>query len=351
MVSPMRASEGEGGRRVTVLQPPLPTELQVEVTGACNLACRMCLVRYRRKLGRAEGAMCFHTFKGLVDDLPALEKLTLQGLGEPLLAPDLIRMVEYAAARGIRVGFNTNATLLTSKRAERLVTAGLDWLHVSLDGASAATYESIRDGSRLEVVRRNVVRLVEVMRRLGAERPRLSLVFVAMRRNVQELPDIVTLAAEWGVGRLYVQNLSHLFADTDPAGSYREIRDFAEAEALWRAPELERAKRIFAQARGLARELRVELRLPRLAEPPPQPREAGTPGCHWPFSSAYVTHDAKVQPCCMVMGADRAVLGEVGETPFSKVWSGERYERFRAALLTDAPPEVCRGCSLYRGLF
>lgn len=27
--------------------PPLPRELQIEVTGACNLACRMCLVRYR----------------------------------------------------------------------------------------------------------------------------------------------------------------------------------------------------------------------------------------------------------------------------------------------------------------
>src|SRR3712207_7006949 len=58
-------------------------------------------------------------------------KLTLQGLGEPLLAPDFFEMVEYATARGIRTGFNTNGTFLTRQAAERLVRAGVDWLHVS----------------------------------------------------------------------------------------------------------------------------------------------------------------------------------------------------------------------------
>lgn len=91
--------------------------------------------------------MCFHTFKELVDAVPRLERLTLQGLGEPLLAPDLFHMLEYAAERGIRAGFNTNGTLLTRPISERLVALGVDWLHVSLDGATAETYEGIRDGS------------------------------------------------------------------------------------------------------------------------------------------------------------------------------------------------------------
>jgi radical SAM protein with 4Fe4S-binding SPASM domain len=334
---------------VSAVEPPLPTELQVEVTGACNLACKMCLVRYRPKLGKAEGAMCFHTFKRLVDELPALEKVTLQGLGEPLLAPDLVRMVEYAGKRAIRIGFNTNGTLLTREKSERLVTAGLDWLNVSVDGATAATYESIRDGSDFARVRMNVIDLVDVMRARRAERPTVSLVFVAMRRNVRELPDLVRLAARWGVGRLYVQNLSHSFSDTDPSGSYREIREFAAREALW-AETNEEGERLFDEARTVAREVGVELRLPRLVEPPTH-RALGSPGCHWPFSAAYVTHDAKVQPCCMVMGADRAVLGDAERDGFAAVWEGDAYKSFRAALLTDEPPEVCRGCSLYRRVF
>jgi MoaA/NifB/PqqE/SkfB family radical SAM enzyme len=330
--------------------PPLPRELQVEVTGACNLACRMCLVRYRPKLGKSEGAMCFHTFKELVDQLPDLEKLTLQGLGEPLLAPDLFRMVEYAAARGIRIGFNTNGTLLTAVRSRRLVEAGLSWLHVSLDGATAATYERIRDGSSFARVRQNILDLVSVMRDRGGDRPLLSLVFVAMRRNVHELPELVRLSAEWGVPRVWVQNLSHSFSDTDPAGAYREIRDFAAEEALWMGRDAE-VDAFFAEAQSVASTSGVQLRLPRLERPASAPRAPGEPGCGWPFTSAYVTHDARVQPCCMVMGADRAVLGEVGESGFPRIWRGERYRAFRAALLTDQPPDVCSGCSLYRGTF
>ena len=333
----------------TSLTPPLPTELQVEVTGACNLACQMCLVRYRPKLGKAQGAMCFHTFKRIVDDVPTLEKLTLQGLGEPLLAPDFFRMLEYAAERGIRMGFNTNGTLLTRPKARRLVELGVDWLHVSVDGATAATYESIRDGSDFARVRENVIGLVEEIRAENAERPDVMLVFVAMRRNIGELPALVRLAADWGVGRLWVQNLSHSFSDTDPSGSYREIRDFAAAEALWAEPDAE-AERLLDESRAIADDLGVELRLPRLAQPE-RTWAAGTPGCHWPFGSAYVTHDGNVQPCCMVMGADRAILGNVERDAFSAVWHDTPYTEFRADLLGDEPPDVCQGCSLYRRLF
>jgi radical SAM protein with 4Fe4S-binding SPASM domain len=335
------------GVRTLDAPPPLPRELQVEVTGACNLKCRMCLVRYRPALDRTEGSLTFERFAGIVEALPALEKVTLQGLGEPLLAPDLFRMIAYAAGRGVRVGFNTNATLLTRRMAERLVDGGLDWLHVSLDGATASTYESIRAGARFDVVRRHVAGLVDVMRERAAVRPRLSLVFVAMRRNVHELPDLVRLAAEWGVPTVRVQNLSHSFSDTDPAGSYREIRDFTAAEALW---EERAVQRVFEDAQRQAHALGVALRLPALEEAPVA-RAPGQPGCDWPWQSAYVRHDGRVQPCCMVMGADRAILGDAATDGMAAVWQGEPYQAFRRALTAGAPPDVCRGCSMYRGIF
>jgi radical SAM protein with 4Fe4S-binding SPASM domain len=286
-------------------------------------------------------------FQRLVDALPALSTVTLQGLGEPLLAPDLFEMVAYATARGCRVGFNTNATLLTRRRAERLVDAGLAWLHVSLDGATAATYEAIRDGARFETVVANLRGLVEVRRARGVEHPDVAVVFVAMRRNVAELPALVRLVADCGVRRVRVQNLSHSFSDTDPAGSYREIRDFAASEALWKDPR--RAADVFAAAREDAERVGVDLRLPRLEDA--SPPAAGAPGCDWPWSSAYVTHTGRVQPCCMLMGGDRAVLGDLAERSFADIWHGDAYRDFRSALLSRRPPEVCRGCSMYRGVF
>src|SRR5438093_7138189 len=93
--------------------PPLPTELQLEVTSACNLRCAMCLVRYRPPVNKVEGALPIQVFDQLLADLPRLQAITLQGLGEPLLHPRLLEMVRRCHERGIRVGFNSNATLLS----------------------------------------------------------------------------------------------------------------------------------------------------------------------------------------------------------------------------------------------
>src|SRR4051795_12119448 len=128
-------------------RPELPQHLQVEVSGACNLRCRMCLVRYAPAVGRREGALAYEDFLALVDSVPGLRRLTLQGLGEPLLSPHLLDMIAHATARGIHVGFNSNGVLLSASVAEALVAAGTGHVHISLDGATAATYEDVRHGT------------------------------------------------------------------------------------------------------------------------------------------------------------------------------------------------------------
>jgi MoaA/NifB/PqqE/SkfB family radical SAM enzyme len=332
---------------VDVLRPPMPEELQLEVTAACNLRCRMCLVRYRPPIDRVHGSLSLDDFRGIVDGNPSLKKLTLQGLGEPLLAPNLFDMIEYATARGIEVGFNTNATLLDGRRSERLVELGVSWVHVSVDGATAETFEHVRDGAKFDKVVANLRRLVQTRRRLGADLPRLQLNTVVMRRNVAELPDLVRLAADIGVDRMWVQQLSHDFSDADAGGDYDAIRAFTDAEALWGSP--------LDAAAAVARQLGLDLRLPRTVDELEDRTSPQEPGCDWPWRSAFVTADARVQPCCMVMGADRAVLGDLHDDSaggLAGVWHGDAYAEFRRRLLTpDDPPDVCRGCSQYRRVF
>jgi radical SAM protein with 4Fe4S-binding SPASM domain len=304
----------------------------------------MCLVRYRPPVNKITGAMPAAMFRGLVDDLPGLRQLTLQGLGEPLLAPDLMTMIRYARQRGIRVGFNSNATLLNARRAAELVDSGLNWLHVSLDGADAATFEAIRDGASFDVVVTNLTGLVAAKRAAGSATPWIRVVFVAMRRNIAQLPDLVNLLGRIGVSELRVQNLSHTFADTEPSGAYREIRDYTTAEALWTGADREAAGTAFAAARRAAARNGLLLRLPGI-----DGRAGG--GCTWPWDGAYVTSQGVVQPCCMVMGDDRVALGRLDEQSFSEIWTGPAYREFRRRLAGDDPPEVCRGCALYHGTF
>jgi radical SAM protein with 4Fe4S-binding SPASM domain len=325
--------------------PPLPPHLQLEITSACNLRCVMCLVRYRPPVNKLAGAMPLDLFRRLVDDVPTLKMLTLQGLGEPLLSPYLLDMIRIAVERRIRVGFNSNATLLTGRRAAELVDSRVDWLHVSLDGASAAAYEKVRDGASFDAVRTNLAGLVRTKREAGSATPWIRVVFVAMRDNVDELPALVRLLGRIGVDELRVQNLSHSFSDTDPAGGYREIRDFTADQALWAADDVARAAHCFAEARQVARDTGLRLRLPSLTA------ADGEGGCSWPWTAAYVTSAGVVQPCCMVMGDDRVVLGRLTEQSFPDIWYGGAYREFRRRLAGDDPPDVCRGCSLYHRTF
>lgn len=329
--------------------PPLPADLQVEITSACNLRCTMCLVSYRAPVNKLAGAMTPHLFRRILDEVPPLRRLTMQGLGEPLLSPYLLDQVRAAKDRGLTVGFNSNATLLTRRRADELVATGLDWLHVSLDGAEPDAYESIRRGADFDTVIRNITGLVAAKRSAGSATPWIRTVFVAMRRNVDQLPRLVDLLADIGVDELRVQNLSHDFSDTDPAGRYGGIRDFALAESLAASPEsAATGDEAFAAAQRQARRHGLTLRLPRLDPVAPDP---GHPGCTWPWESVYVTSTGVVQPCCMVMGDDRVTLGRLAEQSFADIWYSDAYRDFRRRLATDDPPAVCQGCALYRRTF
>ena len=330
--------------------PPLPSHLQLEITSACNLRCVMCLVKYRPPVNKLAGAMPPELFHRLIGEVPGLRRLTLQGLGEPLLSPYLMEMVGAAVAGGVTVGFNSNATLLTARRSAELVASRVDWLHVSLDGATAATYEAVREGATFGTVVGNLAGLVRAKRAAGSATPWIRVVFVAMRDTVGELPELVRLLAGIGVDELHVQNLSHSFSDTDPAGRYDDIRRFTADQAVWTGVDVERAAEAFGEAAQVAREHGIRLRLPH-AGTPTATAGPGDRGCSWPWEAAYVTSAGVVQPCCMVMGDDRVSLGHLDEQSFSQIWSGQPYRDFRQRLSGDEPPEVCRGCSLNRRTF
>src|SRR5947208_11247234 len=105
-----------------------------------------------------------------------------------MMHPRFFDMVAYAAERGIQVTTNSNLTLLNDRRAERCVTSGLASLHISIDGATAETYERIRVRAHFERVVRNLERLLAARERLGSKFPHIILVVVVMRQTCTNYP-------------------------------------------------------------------------------------------------------------------------------------------------------------------
>ncbi|HEX7787456.1 MAG TPA: radical SAM/SPASM domain-containing protein, partial [Methylomirabilota bacterium] len=320
--------------------------------GQCNLRCQMCPILYRED-GPPYGPpafMAFETFTALLEQFVGVEELQLQGLGEPMMHPRFFDMVAHAAARGITVSTNSNMTLLPPARAERCVRSGLERLHVSIDSARAETFERIRKRARLDRVLGNVRGLLEARDRLGRATPRLSLVTVLMRQNLDELPRLVELAASLRVEAMFVQHLAHDFGEDSVPERYRPMRGFVESQTLLHE-DPERIAACFAAARDAAAAHGVTLRLPRVR---PRAHASGTPGparCDWPWRGAYVSYQGLAMPCCMVATPDRINFGDMARDGVRSVWHGAGYADFRRRLDSEEPPAVCRSCSVYRGTF
>lgn len=330
----------------------LPRYVQIEPVGQCNLRCRMCPIQFREEgaPGQARAYIELDVFRRLVDQFPGMTELQLQGLGEPLLHPQFFDMVRYAAGRGIQVSTNTNLTVMSEGGAQECVDSGLHTMHVSLDGATAGTYQTIRIRSRFERVLRNLRRVQQARRRSQSPTPHLRLVAVAMRDNLEELPELVRLAHAEGIDTVFVQHLCHDFGEASLPERYRPMRSFIDEQTLLNdAPE--RVDTYFDAARAQAASLNISLRLPNMT---PRRYADGTPGrkrCDWPWRGAYVSYDGKSMPCCMVATPDRIHFGDMAQDGVAAVWNNQAYEAFRAQLDSKTPPDVCRSCALYAGNF
>ena len=103
------------------------------------------------------GYMEMDTFRKIFESgIPYSIKLNWRG--EPLLHPHIDEMIRYAKDIGVHeVSLNTNGLLLDRSMIYRLSVAGLDWLIISVDGATKLTYETIRKGGNFDILWKNVL--------------------------------------------------------------------------------------------------------------------------------------------------------------------------------------------------
>jgi len=185
---------------------------------------------------------------------------------------------------------------------------------------------------------------------LGSSLPEIRIVAVAMRRNLEQLPDLVRLAREFGIESVSVQHLAHDFSEASLPVKYAPMRRFVDGDTLLNEDPA-RVRRWFDEARAVAEQLGVRLRLPN-ASPRPRPESLkGRARCDWPWRGAYVAYSGEAMPCCMVATPDRVNFGSMTRQGVVRVWTSDAYREFRERLDSDHPPDICRGCAVYQGKF
>lgn len=202
------------------LRPSIHTlkRVYVEPTNRCNLTCSTCMRNsWNVEYGHMPEQVFEHILSGM-DECEEKPELFLGGYGEPLSHPSILQMIEQAKARGHRVSLVTNGVLLTEAISRRLIELNPDMLWVSLDGASAECYADVRLGDLLPTILDNLARLrLLKYQRFGVSswsgHPRLGIAFVAMRRNIHDLGEVLRLGTRLGAVEFSISNV--LAHDTD----------------------------------------------------------------------------------------------------------------------------------------
>lgn len=182
-------SYGFAGRLIA----DFPSQIVVDTTEVCNLACIHCS---HRRLEESPQYRGWHLDPGLNDKLVAevaefgqgcVQYLRYTGCGEPLLHPLLFEMLRPAVqGAGCQVSLITNGTLLDDRAVDRLWATGVNAVDISLDAFTPETYAKIRVKGNLAVTRANVVRLIARAKEPGS-RTKVVVTFIEQSQNRGEM--------------------------------------------------------------------------------------------------------------------------------------------------------------------
>lgn len=126
-----------------VLPIASPYVVEIFPWDVCNFKCFYC-VQSQGAVDRTRLAL--DSFRKIIDDLAGLghyKQIYLCGSGEPLLHPDIVKMVSYVSNAKIAdsVDIVSNGSLLTKELSDSLLDAGLDRLRISLQGITDEDYQ------------------------------------------------------------------------------------------------------------------------------------------------------------------------------------------------------------------
>lgn len=331
-------------------------KVYIEPTNACNLTCRTCMRNiWEMPTGMMSGATFAQILSGL-RDFPRPLTVFFGGFGEPLSHPAIVEMVQQVKKLGASAELITNGTLLTEARARALIAAGLDVLWVSLDGATPESYADVRLGAVLPDVIHNIERFRDLRHPVHRPTPQIGIAFVAMKHNIDDLPEMLQLAKRLRASRFMITNV---LPYTD------EMRD----EVLY--------KRLLNNGHYMSAPHFPTLHLPRMdtgtihdvsalyddwhvAFTGQQPVTA-TDRCPFIESGAVaVGWDGRVSPCLPLLydhsgalnGIERSsrhyAAGNVNETALHTLWNSPEYVAFRQKVqeFDFSPCAICVGCNL-----
>jgi MoaA/NifB/PqqE/SkfB family radical SAM enzyme len=327
----------------------MPTWINLTSTTVCNLKCFMC--NQFLDPNSPKETLDEAIYQKVVRELyPYARTMQLSAFGEPLMTPKMDQKLADLEQYGVKLEMVSNGTLMMkeSKFREQMLRC-LELVTFSMDGATRATYNSVRTGAEFDEVVHNISRFAE--RRLEmppALRPKMNFNYILMRRTVAEAPKFVEMVHRWGGDHIVFNHLV-TFHPSLKGESLNYCRAFAN--------EWQDRTREVAQALGVSISIP-----PNFTDTAPAPavtpapaagaapaarptRPCGPPPikCWFLWQRVYIAPFGEVVPCCL---AGMPNFGTLQQQSFFEIWNGATYQDYRRHVFTERPLGKCRTCYL-----
>jgi SynChlorMet cassette radical SAM/SPASM protein ScmF len=186
-------TDGNGPAGVEAELPAL-NQIYFYLTQGCNLACRHCWLAPKLDPGGDRyPVLPVEAFETAIREARplGLSGVKLTG-GEPLLHPEIVRLLEIIRREELGLTIETNGVLCMPDLAAEIARSPNPFVSVSLDGADAVTHEWVRG------IKGSFDLAVQGVRNLVAAGIRPQIIMSLMHGNVHQVEAVIRLAESLG---------------------------------------------------------------------------------------------------------------------------------------------------------
>lgn len=307
------------------MTPARPHTIQIEITNRCNLDCAMCP---RKNFGLVYKDMDFNVLKQVVEKIPSSSEIILTGWGEPLLHPDIHKIISLFNEKDCFVRLTTNGTLLNKKMVKRLINDGLGSISVSVD-----SFDKLNDNDEWHksFLTKNIISDFIAIR-ADRKKPFIILQPTLHKGKENELLQLIREGKRLGVDRINIVRLDTRFN--------KNLKSLTVKE------EYALAKKIMVLSSGL--KIRVDF-LPFIAFTGLKRMFFIVFGrllfrknrpCSKLYNYLYINNSGKVTPCCSL---PRYEIGDLLSQSLNEIWNGSNFKKFR-----KKSNLICKDCDMLR---
>ncbi|MFA5321229.1 MAG: radical SAM protein [Smithella sp.] len=297
-----------------------PRHIQLEPTTKCNCNCIIC---GRNKSNARDLELT--EFKRIISQIPSLQLVQLQGMGEPVLCEDFEDMVKFGVSRNIEFTTNSNATVLDDNKIE-LILSYFKAFYISFDSVIKENFERIRVGADFDKVLYNIRRLAARKKELEGK-TKIVLYFVVTHLNYRELPLFFNLCEDLGFEAEVRECMNWMWLNPEH-NEYQEAVNF-----------ISNCEKVRDDVKTIIKNRTAKTNVYFY-----QKANMKNAMCYWPFSASYITVDGFVTPCCMISDPGILNFGNIREKPFHHIWNSPEYTCFRKTHYFNLGNSFCDRC-------